>query len=48
MHIGIYDFGGNMMYVSNASPSINGTCTPAYLRPFAQLNMTAMWAQAKP
>ena len=43
-HIGIYDFGNNLFYASNASPYVNGTYTPAYYRPFVRLNMTEAFA----
>lgn len=36
MHIAIYDFSTMQMYVSNASPYVNGTFTPAYDRPFTR------------
>eukprot|EP01121_Diplochlamys_sp_Union-15-3_P011240 TRINITY_DN3231_c0_g3_i2.p1 TRINITY_DN3231_c0_g3~~TRINITY_DN3231_c0_g3_i2.p1 ORF type:complete len:430 (-),score=64.57 TRINITY_DN3231_c0_g3_i2:65-1327(-) len=45
MHIAIYDFATSFMYVSNASPYINGTYTPAYKRPFVQLNMNELFSQ---
>jgi len=45
MHIGIYDFNQNFMYVSNASPYVNGSAIPAYDRQFIRFNMTALFAQ---
>lgn len=46
MHIAIYDFEHDLMTVSNASPAnAQGKCTPAYDRPFIQLNMTALFNQ---
>jgi len=45
MHIGIYDFKHNLMYVSNASPYVNNTAIPAYDRQFISLNMTQLFAQ---
>jgi isopenicillin-N N-acyltransferase like protein len=50
MHIAIYDFVREVMYVSNASPgdgSGNGV-VPAYNRQFLRFNMTDMWATPAP
>ena len=47
MHIAVYSFQDNLMYVSNASPMIgNDTSSviPAYNRPFIRLNMTTLFA----
>jgi len=45
MHLAVYDFLQNLVYVSNASPWVNNTCTPAYDRPFVRLNMTELFGQ---
>eukprot|EP01119_Soliformovum_irregulare_P002490 TRINITY_DN12738_c0_g1_i1.p1 TRINITY_DN12738_c0_g1~~TRINITY_DN12738_c0_g1_i1.p1 ORF type:complete len:419 (-),score=78.89 TRINITY_DN12738_c0_g1_i1:50-1306(-) len=38
-HIAVYDYANQYMYISNASPWINGAATPAYNRPFTMLKM---------
>ena len=43
MHIAIYDFANNHIFVSNASPFVNGTFTPAYDRPFVRLDTKALF-----
>jgi len=48
MHIAIYDFKENLVYVSNASPYVNNTYIPAYNRQFIQLDMTALFAVQPP
>jgi len=48
MHIAVYDYLNNLMFVANASPYINNTCTPAYQRPFIRLNMTDLFSQPAP
>lgn len=44
-HLAIYDFARMMMYVSNASPWINGTAVPAYNRALVALDMTSLFAR---
>eukprot|EP01121_Diplochlamys_sp_Union-15-3_P022779 TRINITY_DN979_c0_g1_i2.p1 TRINITY_DN979_c0_g1~~TRINITY_DN979_c0_g1_i2.p1 ORF type:complete len:363 (+),score=59.70 TRINITY_DN979_c0_g1_i2:98-1186(+) len=44
MHIAIYDFANQYMYVSNASPYVNGTYVPAYNRRFIQLDMSKLFS----
>jgi len=48
MHIGVYDYGNNLFYVSNASPWVNNTCIPAYQRPFIQLDLTTLFSHPPP
>jgi len=48
MHIVVYDFANATMYVANASPSVNGKVTPAYYRPFSQLDMTKLFSEPRP
>jgi len=48
MHIAIYDFKANNVYVANASPYVNNTYIPAFNRPFIQLDMTALFAVPPP
>jgi len=43
MHIAIYDYKENLVFVANASPYINSSFIPAYNRPFIQLNMTRLF-----
>jgi len=43
MHIGVYDYQNNLMYVSNASPYVNQTFTPAYQRPFVRLDLNELF-----
>jgi hypothetical protein len=43
-HVAVYDFFQMEMLVSNASPYINGTVTPAYNRAFVKLDMKALFA----
>jgi hypothetical protein len=47
MHIAIYDFANQYMYVSNASPynSTTGSCVPAYERPFTRLDMGKLFKE---
>lgn len=50
MHIAVYDFSRELMYVSNASPGDgqgNGV-VKAYDRPFLRFNMTQLWAMPAP
>eukprot|EP00010_Vexillifera_abyssalis_P002857 CAMPEP_0201552088 /NCGR_PEP_ID=MMETSP0173_2-20130828/13637_1 /ASSEMBLY_ACC=CAM_ASM_000268 /TAXON_ID=218659 /ORGANISM="Vexillifera sp., Strain DIVA3 564/2" /LENGTH=441 /DNA_ID=CAMNT_0047962507 /DNA_START=21 /DNA_END=1346 /DNA_ORIENTATION=+ len=50
MHIAIYDYLENMMYISNAGIYDESTQTvdPAYNRQFTRLDMTQMWNEKKP
>lgn len=49
MHIGIYDWGQSLMYVSNAGLSVAGADgPPAYDRQFLRFNMTELWALPSP
>jgi hypothetical protein len=43
MHLAVYDFGNNYMYVSNASPMPN--VVPAYDRPFVRLDMAQLFSE---
>lgn len=43
MHAAIMDHGTGYMYVSNASPYVNGTVTPAYARQFIRVDMQWAW-----
>jgi hypothetical protein len=45
MHIAIFDYAANFVYVSNASPYINGQYIPAYDRQFIRLDMTKLFNQ---
>ncbi|CAE7400368.1 dcd1B, partial [Symbiodinium sp. KB8] len=47
-HAAVYDFGTSTMYVSNASPFVNGSATPAYNMPWSSLNMTQQWTLPPP
>jgi len=44
-HAAVYDYANNWMYVSIASPYINGTFTPAYDRQWTKFDMEALFAQ---
>ena len=47
MHIAIYDFDNQYMYVASASPACkNCTVIPAYKRPFSRLDMGKQWQMA--
>jgi len=50
MHIGVYDYAENLIYVANASPYNNVTqqYTPAYNSQFVMLNMTQVFAEPQP
>eukprot|EP01100_Stratorugosa_tubuloviscum_P011155 TRINITY_DN492_c1_g1_i3.p1 TRINITY_DN492_c1_g1~~TRINITY_DN492_c1_g1_i3.p1 ORF type:complete len:429 (-),score=178.08 TRINITY_DN492_c1_g1_i3:40-1326(-) len=49
MHIALYDFGHNLVYVSNAGiKPENGSAEEAYKRAYTQLNMTQLFAEPKP
>jgi len=48
MHIAVYDFAKQYMYVANASPVVNGTVIPAYDRPFLRLDMVQQFAVLPP
>ena len=43
----VFDFGGEYMYVANASPAnaTGGDVTPAYDRPYVRLYMPDMFSQ---
>jgi isopenicillin-N N-acyltransferase-like protein len=44
MHIAIYDWGQEYMYVSNAGiAAADGSCIPAYERPFLRFDMGQLW-----
>jgi hypothetical protein len=45
MQIAVMDFASHQMYVANASPFVNGTCVPAYQRPFVRLDMKALFEE---
>jgi isopenicillin-N N-acyltransferase-like protein len=44
MYSVVYDFANMFMYVSNASPYINGASLNAYERPYIRLDMNALFA----
>ena len=50
MHVALYDFAQNYMYVSNASPvPANGNATeviPAYNRPYIRLEMATLFGES--
>jgi len=50
MHIGVYDFAQNLVYVANASPWNNATQTyvPAYNQQFVMLNATSLFDEPQP
>lgn len=50
MHIAVYDFSNQLMYVSNASPGDGhgNNVTNAYDQPFIRYNMTELWNMPPP
>ena len=50
MHIAVYDFSNQLMYISNASPGDGhgNNVTNAYDQPFIRFNMTEQWTMAAP
>jgi hypothetical protein len=44
-HAAVYDFAQNLMYVTVASPFVNGTYTPAYDRQWVKLDMSNLFSQ---
>lgn len=48
LHIGVYDFTRNFMYVSFAAASNESGPLDAWARTFTQLNTTALWSEQPP
>jgi isopenicillin-N N-acyltransferase like protein len=50
MHVAVYDYTKNFMYVSNASPAnaTGGGVIPAYDRPYVRLDMASLFAEPHP
>eukprot|EP01125_Pyxidicula_operculata_P021953 TRINITY_DN878_c0_g1_i1.p1 TRINITY_DN878_c0_g1~~TRINITY_DN878_c0_g1_i1.p1 ORF type:complete len:425 (+),score=84.40 TRINITY_DN878_c0_g1_i1:435-1709(+) len=47
-HAAIYDYAENFMYVTTASPYINGSFTPAYTRSWTKIDLTKAFAEPRP
>jgi len=43
-HLAVMDFENNLFYVANASPFVNNSFIPAYMRPAVRLNMTQLFS----
>merc|ERR1712137_148908 len=46
MHVALYDFSHNYMYVSNASPANGSQVIPAYERSYIRLDMSALFSES--
>jgi len=45
-HAAVYDYANTYMYVTDASPAVNGTSVPAYNRPWTRIDLKKAFAEA--
>jgi hypothetical protein len=49
LHIAVYDFPNDIIYLAGASPvDKQGNFLRAYERPFVKVDLLKLWSQAKP